>query len=252
MLSSCCLTQDLEVIYTKSPLKMNQVCAMFKQKSKTRFPLLAPALSLSFLTSAVPSVTLVEELKNKGVEILGLQLDPSRIDLGEMQVEEEKLASFFLTNPTSSAVSFSVSLGIQLTGSESVRISFSEDELETVFNDRALGTGFESVLQPLESRKICFTCSSTLAGRQNQMILVKDLSKGQQFTLSVVFRSLLPQYLQFPDLEQSKQLVLDLGLCYIDPAAKYSKVTPFRIENISNVSQVVSFLTLTSPSASLQ
>ena len=81
--------------------------------------------------------------------------------------------------------------------------------------------------------RIDFTLQPMHSGPQTHTVMVQGRG-GAEVSVQLQLRASQPRYLAFPDMKNA-ELPIDLGYCYVDSNKKYSKVEPFRIQNVSIV-----------------
>lgn len=81
--------------------------------------------------------------------------------------------------------------------------------------------------------RIDWTLMPVLSGPQTHTFTVHARS-GAEVSVQAQMKATASRYLTYPDMKDA-ELPIDMGNCYIDSTKKYSKVEPFRIQNVSSV-----------------
>lgn len=81
--------------------------------------------------------------------------------------------------------------------------------------------------------RIDLTLQPVLSGPQTHTVLVQARG-GSEVSVQLQLKASQGRYLAYPDMK-SDEVPLDLGHCYVDASKRYSKVEPFRIQNVSTV-----------------
>ncbi|CAG8515229.1 20468_t:CDS:2, partial [Racocetra persica] len=140
-----------------------------------------------------------------------LSLEPSVLDIGKLEVNQNHNYYFKLTNRGDNLLEY--------------EIIVSESECSFFQIDEKRGK-----LSAQETRRVDFTVIATDVGRQKHSLIVRNCETQAQCSFTLHGYIHYAQYLSFPSLEDE----LNLGYCYVDPGRKYSQVTPLIVENITN------------------
>ncbi|KAI8894172.1 hypothetical protein BC833DRAFT_624198 [Globomyces pollinis-pini] len=178
--------------------------------------------NLSILT--FPNISSPEKLspsKNSPLMTSSLSVELSVIDLGRVEINEERECYFNLSNLLDVNSTFS---------------------LETTPNIRCL-----SIIKPLlpnETRRFELILTVARKGKQFATVLVQDMLSKESFTVQFIFYGVLSSYLNFSlrsttseifSVIDPKQAVceLDFGHCYVDAQKRFAKVVTVTVENIT-------------------
>ncbi|ORY06684.1 hypothetical protein LY90DRAFT_678342 [Neocallimastix californiae] len=160
-----------------------------------------------------------------------LIVEVTSIDLGKIEINDEKDCYFTLTNNSDKTIKYNISQGnCDLLLSESVKdkeLINSDSNKEAIFEiDSVSGE-----IKGNESIRIDLTLISFKHGRNESTIYVKeDNEKSQKIEITFQYYSRNESYLVFPDLDENA--LFDMKNCFVDYTKKYSKVTPFHVKNI--------------------
>ncbi|ORX51768.1 hypothetical protein BCR36DRAFT_582810 [Piromyces finnis] len=160
-----------------------------------------------------------------------LAVEVTSIDLGKIEINDEKDCYFTLTNNSDQPIKYIISKGnSKLFLTEEIKdkkITSSDSPTDSIFELDA----FTGEINGHETKRIDLTLIPFKHGRNEATIFVKeDSDKSENKKVTFKFYGRNESYLAFPDLD--KNALFDMKNCFVDYTNKYSKVTPFHVKNI--------------------
>ncbi|OUM65110.1 hypothetical protein PIROE2DRAFT_7914 [Piromyces sp. E2] len=160
-----------------------------------------------------------------------LAVEVTSIDLGKLEINEEKDCYFTLTNNSDKPIKYTISQGnSQLFLSDEIKdkkLTSEDSNTDSVFELESL-TG---EIEGKETKRIDLTLTPFKHGRNEATIFVKeDNEKSEKVQVIFQFYGRNESYLSFPDLDENA--LFDMKNCFVDYTKKYSKITPFHVKNI--------------------
>ena len=160
-----------------------------------------------------------------------LTVEVASIDLGKLEINDEKDCYFTLSNNSDKPLKYTISQG-----NSKLFLSDEVKDKKLTSNDSTTDSVFElesisGEINGKETKRIDLTLTPFKHGRNEATIFVKeDNDKSEKIKITFQFYCRNESYLSFPDLDENA--LFNMKNCFVDYTKKYSKVTPFHVKNI--------------------
>ncbi|EGC35017.1 hypothetical protein DICPUDRAFT_79246 [Dictyostelium purpureum] len=246
----------------KSQYNFNPISSRFSPSSPPPPPQ-SPSFSNNILssTTSILKPTPTKSLTTPA-NLTILSITPGKIDLGEIRIYEDISFRFTIVNHTGHKVPFEIlvkqpnkpattantmtttattnpsTIAAATITSNNSGLILSPPPSRAIKNSLVIKDR-SGIIEPYGKKSIEVICQPQIPGKQTHTIVVSSTQFNFESNLLVSLSPRPPQYVMFPDLPSSSQ-ILDFGNCYYDKSQKFAKVLPFRLDNLSHKSLYIS------------